>query len=482
MAKTPEEYGYHQINGGPANNVLYDIAYGTDIYGMGGNDVIVADKDDKYWDGWFNQYFPDYFHGGSGSDTVSYVLSEKAVTANLDTHVVYRYSGNTVQSTDYLDSIENAIGSKFDDTIYGSDGANSLRGGGGNDLIYGLAGNDHVWGDSGNDTLGGGDGDDVVDGGTGNDDIEGALGADTLIGGDGADTMTGAGQNDVLKGGGHDDKLYGQSDNDRLEGGSGNDLLDGGSGTDTVVYTGSGSVIVNLIDEIATGAWGNDTLISFERVETGSGKDQVQAGNGGTWMSLGAGNDFAFGGDGDDTAHLGSGRDYHYGYDGDDVAYGSTGNDVLYGHDGEDKLFGESGNDEIWGGDGDDELYGSTGSDKIRGGDGFDTINGGTGPDLIVWGKDDGGVDTISSFNVNQDKLWFEHGFFHNDVAGPINLEDVLDVTDAGPDAILWADTAGGGWVPIAAFMNVDANALSMKIANGSILPSSTGDLGDLIG
>jgi len=482
MAKTPEEFGYQQINGGPANNVLYDIAYGTDIYGMGGNDVIVAHKNDAYWDGWFNQYYDDFFNGGSGSDTVTYVLSEKAITANLDTNVVYRYSGGAVQSTDYLNSIENATGSKFDDAIYGSDGANDLRGGNGNDLIYGLAGNDRVWGDGGDDTLGGGNGDDLIDGGIGNDDIEGAMGNDTLTGASGNDTMHGAGSDDVLKGGANADELYGESGDDRLEGGSGNDLLDGGGGTDTVVYTGGINMTINLVDGTATGSWGSDTLVSIEQVYTGSGKDQVQAGDGGTWMSLGAGNDISLGSDDDDTAYLGSGRDYHYGYGGDDVAYGSTGNDVLYGHDGEDKLYGESGNDEIWGGAADDLLYGSTGSDKIRGDDGFDTINGGTGPDLICWGKDDGGVDTIVSFNVNEDKLWFEHGFFHNDVAGPINLEDVLDVTDAGPDAILWADTAEGGWVPIAAFMNVDANALSMKIANGSILPSSTGDLGDLIG
>ncbi|MBA4098246.1 MAG: hypothetical protein C0484_15965 [Rhodospirillum sp.] len=482
MAKTLEDFGYYQINGGPANNVLYDISYGTDVYGMGGNDVIVAHKDDKYWDGWLYQYHDDYFHGGSGSDTVTYILSEKAVTANLDTNVVYRYSGNAVQSTDYLDSVENLTGSKLGDTIYGSDGINDLRGGGGNDLIYGLAGNDRIWGDSGNDTLGGGNGDDVVDGGTGNDELEGALGNDTLSGGDGEDTLHGAGQNDVLKGGAHDDKLYGQSDNDRLEGGAGNDALDGGTGTDTAVYTGSGAVTVNLVIGQASGAWGKDTLVDVENVETGSGNDTVFAGYDGSRVTTGAGKDTVHGFIGDDLVYSGSGNDTVAGDDGDDQVYASTGNDVIYGGDGNDELHGESGLDLLIGDDGDDFLYGGASSDKIRAGDGFDTINGGTGPDMIVWGKGDGGVDTIVGFSLNEDKVWFDKGFFATDAVGPLNLEDVLTVIDSGPDAILGANTAESGWTYLAVFTNVDANALSMKIANGSILAPPAVDLGDLIG
>jgi Ca2+-binding RTX toxin-like protein len=482
MAKNLEDFGFYEINGGPGNNVLYDIAYGAEIYGMGGNDVIVADKNDKYWNGLFYEYFDDIFHGGSGSDTVTYVLSEKAVTANLDTNVVHRYAGNAVQSTDYLDSIENLTGSKLGDTIYGSSGVNDLRGGGGNDLIFGLAGNDRVWGDSGNDTIGGGDGNDAVDGGTGNDDIEGALGNDTLTGGDGEDTLHGAGQNDVLKGGGHNDQLFGQSGDDRLEGGSGADLLDGGEGTDTAVYTGAGAVNIDLAAGTATSAWGSDTLVSIERIETGSGNDQILAGDGGLWLSSGAGKDLIFGSDEIDIVYSGSGRDIVYGYGGDDEIYASTGSDVLNGLDGDDKLYGESDQDEINGGNGDDALYGGAGSDLIRAGDGFDTINGGTGPDLIVWGNGDGGVDTIVGFNLNEDKLWFGEGFFDHDAIGPLHLEDVLTVIDSGPDAILGANTAESGWTYLAVFTNVDANALSTKIANGSILAPLGTDLGDLLG
>jgi Ca2+-binding RTX toxin-like protein len=180
--------------------------------------------------------------------------------------------------------------------------------------------------------------------------------------------------------------------------------------------------------------------------------------------------------------YSGSGNDFVAGDDGDDQVYASTGNDVIYGGDGNDELYGESGLDLLIGDDGNDYLYGGASSDKIRAGDGFDTINGGTGPDLIVWGNGDGGVDTIVGFNLNEDKLWFEEGFLKHDAIGPLVLEDVLTIIDSGPDAILGANTAEIGWTYLAVFTNVDANALSARIANGSIVPFSTGDLGDLLG
>jgi Ca2+-binding RTX toxin-like protein len=475
MAKALDEVEPEPVYGTSGNDIIYEKWASNDYHGKGGNDVFIAESKDSFIAG--HGYFDDYFHGGSGSDTVNYQLSSVKIDANLDAEIVTRTFG--AKSADHLDSVENLVGSNFDDTIYGSSGANYLWGFGGNDVIYGLGGHDHISGDSGNDTLGGGDGDDVINGGTGNDEMEGANGDDTLNGSNGADTLTGAGSHDVLNGGEHDDKLYGQSGNDRLEGGSGSDLLDGGAGTDTAIYTGAGAVTVNLMLGTATGAWGSDTLIDIEQVETGSGNDTVYAGDGGSKLTTGSGKDLIFGSDDDDLVYSGAERDIVYG---DDQVYASTGNDVIKGVDGDDKLYGESGQDEIDGGDGDDALYGGAGSDLIRAGDGFDTINGGTGPDMIVWGNGDGGADTIVGFNLNEDKLWFDKGFFDTDAFGPLDLEDVLTVIDSGPDAILGAKTAESGWTYLAVFTNVDAAALSMKIANGSILAPPAVDLGDLIG
>ena len=72
---------------------------------------------------------------------------------------------------DDVTGVENVIGSKFNDAIFGTDGANSLSGGNGDDLLSGLGGND------------------VISGGNGDDWIYGGLGADTLSGGANADTF-----------------------------------------------------------------------------------------------------------------------------------------------------------------------------------------------------------------------------------------------------------------------------------------------------
>ncbi|HET6467019.1 MAG TPA: cadherin domain-containing protein [Geminicoccaceae bacterium] len=61
------------------------------------------------------------------------------------------------------------IGTEWDDTLAGGNGADLVAGGAGNDRLLGKGGNDVLWGGDGDDMLWGGDGDDVVDGGDGRD-------------------------------------------------------------------------------------------------------------------------------------------------------------------------------------------------------------------------------------------------------------------------------------------------------------------------
>ena len=70
-----------------------------------------------------------------------------------------------------MTGVENVIGSKFNDAIFGNDAANNISGGNGDDWLSGLGG------------------DDVVSGGNGDDWIYGGLGSDTLTGGANADTF-----------------------------------------------------------------------------------------------------------------------------------------------------------------------------------------------------------------------------------------------------------------------------------------------------
>lgn len=80
----------------------------------------------------------------------------------------------------FSSNIENAIGTRFADTIKGNDFAN---------LLDGAAGNDKMDGGKGNDTLLGGDGNDKLTGGSGKDDLNGGLNNDKLSGGAKADTF-----------------------------------------------------------------------------------------------------------------------------------------------------------------------------------------------------------------------------------------------------------------------------------------------------
>ena len=138
----------------------------------------------------------DTLNGGTGIDTVDYSADPAGIIASIWAGSTYQLLPNGVNNGSYVDtliSIENVIGSNFDDTIAGDDGVNYLQGNGGNDVIYGGGGNDRL------------------DGGSGNDKLTGDAGNDTLNGGFGDDVLTGS---------------------------AGNDFIDGGSGVDTAVYSG----------------------------------------------------------------------------------------------------------------------------------------------------------------------------------------------------------------------------------------------------
>lgn len=161
-------------------------------------------------------------------------------------------------------------GTKFDDTLVGTDRNDAMWGFGGDDYLSGMDGNDRMYGGSGKDTMHGGAGSDTMLGETGNDRINGGLGFDTLEGGEGNDILSGGigYYTDVLRGERGNDVLFGENGNDRLFGGVGNDSLVGGEGSD-----------------ILDGGRGADFLIGggsvdFFRFKNGDGKfDNVRQGD-----------------------------------------------------------------------------------------------------------------------------------------------------------------------------------------------------------
>lgn len=111
-----------------------------------------------------------------------------------------RNVGYGYQSVDNLKSVEEVIGSQFNDVFKGSRFDDIFHGGAGDDVLEGEIGNDRLFGGRGNDRLVGGIGDDIIDGGAGNDVVNGGSGDDVYIfrKGDGVDTLYDHKGNDKL--------------------------------------------------------------------------------------------------------------------------------------------------------------------------------------------------------------------------------------------------------------------------------------------
>ena len=90
----------------------------------------------------------DTLNGGSGNDTGSYATAAAGVTVDLS----LTGPQNTVGAgTDTLVSIENLVGSAFNDNLFGTDWNNALTGGAGNDRLTGRDGRDTLTGGLGSD-------------------------------------------------------------------------------------------------------------------------------------------------------------------------------------------------------------------------------------------------------------------------------------------------------------------------------------------
>ncbi len=182
----------------------------------------------------------DIVDGGGGIDTASYASATTAVHVDLTLENAEQQTGGG--GPDYLVSIENLVGSAYDDTLTGDDGDNRIDAGGGNDTVVGNGGNDTIYGNVGNDTLFGNVGNDYLNGGQGNDTLNGGQGSDTLVGGVGNDTLTGGLGADTLTGGAGVDVFKFASVSDSAVGAP-DIITDFQTGVDKIdlsaVYTGS---------------------------------------------------------------------------------------------------------------------------------------------------------------------------------------------------------------------------------------------------
>jgi beta propeller repeat protein len=119
--------------------------------------------------------------------------------------------------------------------------------------------------------------------------------------------------------------------------------------------------------------------------------------------------------------------------------YGNSLNNTITGNEANNLLFGKSG---------DDTLLGSLGSDRLVGGIGADTLTGGAGADYFICKYSDTGVDTITDFNVAEDKfLVSASGFGGELVSGAVITIAQFTVGEAAldeSDRFIYDSTTGG--------------------------------------
>jgi Ca2+-binding RTX toxin-like protein len=293
-----------RLRGGPGGDRLRGGEGSDDLWGARGEDVLVAGS------GALHSLYPGagddlVFGARNVFDKVDYSHAPRAVSIDLGAGTARGYGSDTLRH------IDDARGSRFDDTIRGNRVWNFLFGGRGDDTISargnagGIIRPDFLVGGPGNDSMRGGDGFDVVDYSGSNKAVAVDLragratgqGVDALESIEGADATRVA---DILTGNGARNVFQGRAGNDRISGGGGADIV--------AHFSAPRGVTVDLGAGSSKG-WGSDSLESIERIY-GSHKGDVLRGDGAANVLRGlSGRDVLAGRRGDDALHGGPGRD-----------------------------------------------------------------------------------------------------------------------------------------------------------------------------
>jgi Ca2+-binding RTX toxin-like protein len=463
--------------GGP----LDDLITGTDVNdylsGGDGNDILRGGAGN------------DTLDGGDGDDTADYADAPGRVVVDLTITGPQNTLGG---ERDTLISIENLVGTAFNDTLRGNAADNRLEGGAGNDTIEGRDGNDSL------------------DGGVGTDTAEyrnatAGVSVSLLLQGTPQDTrgagldllsnfenLTGSMFDDTLVGDGQNNILRGLDGDDILEGGAGNDLLDGGAGIDLASYAGAPSAVkVYLNSASATGSAGTDYFVSIEGFLGSDFNDTLVGNAAANVLRGGAGNDRLFGLEGDDILRGGPGDDILYGGPGNDTAdysdatvtvrallgINATVNTTNFGRDryfdienlaggsARDFLTGDGNANTIWGNGGNDIIDGGAGDDTLFGGEGNDDITGGPGADLIDLGPA-AGNDIVRYVAAADSRA--------------AAMDRIVGFTASGPgfDRILF-ESAPGALCPGVAPTSITLGA-SVAVASASSIADLVAQLGSL--
>jgi Ca2+-binding RTX toxin-like protein len=207
-------------------------------YGEGLDILIGGNGNDTFQLTYEHDEYGDVAYGGWGVDTIDFSLAERGLWINLELGfaglVVYDWNYEVngpnwdgfepghperIEVSTVFNSIENVVGTAFDDRIFGNNADNVIEGGGGSDLIYGDLGNDTASYANSNEGV-----------------VVSLQGLQSAVGG--MSELLGFGY------GGHAngdtlisiENLIGSAYNDRLIGSHADNVLTGGAGVDTFVF------------------------------------------------------------------------------------------------------------------------------------------------------------------------------------------------------------------------------------------------------
>jgi Ca2+-binding RTX toxin-like protein len=413
--------GNDTLSGGDGNDTL--LGYGFQVGGSvlnDGNDTLVGGAGDDALDGGLGN---DTLNGGDGNDALDGnegldAADYNDAAARVAVNLAVTIEQNTLGAGfDTLTSIENLIGSSFNDSFTGSDVDNFLSGEDGNDLLVGAGGNDTLYGGEGNDILGGDGRFSTYNGPSGNDTLFGGAGDDILTGGVGVDTFDGGNGIDFL----HFFSRYATQgvvaslltqtvSNDgfgNAETMAGIEWLGGETRfVDTLQGSNQANVMTGDTGDIITALGGDDIIDIYGApalIDGGDGVDTLQARNSLTLTDTdGDGVADFVGAEQGAVISLMTGQIINDGF-------GNSGTLVsienVTGGDYADAFDGSAGDNVLDGGGGDDTLTGNAGNDTLIGGLANDALEGGAGIDTADYASAASAVSVSLATTVAQNTL-----------------------------------------------------------------------------
>ncbi len=479
----------------------------------------------------------DRLIGGVESDTIDFSDGGEGVDVDLSKiqidgdNTTYRVQNDGFGNKEFVDSVENIIGTAQIDTIIGDEYNNKIEGGDSNDTLIGHGGNDILEGGDGDDLLSGGADNDIINGGEGtntldytnslsaiNADLSGGdvgsgtvigegtdtvskiqniLGSsqeDTIIGDAGVNILKGGSSSDTIRGGAEADKLMGESGDDYLQGGLDGDLLygedniaspDGGSDwADYSYITDTTAINADLSQskiEDASDATNVDTTVGIENIRGTKNSDTLKGDDNTNTLLGGDGDDTLFGSKGSDRFD-GEGHTSYDTLDYSNVDFGDGGHGVnvnLGSTTASDDGYGTIDTilniEKVIGTQGADILFGSTANDIFLGGDGADVIEGLAGNDTLSGNagadiiKTGSGDDTVHG-GADEDTIYGESGA--NELFG----DEGADIIYTGIDN---DKVTGGDGVDTLNYATIDAEkniSVVLSDSTGIVTVKSTTD------